>query len=124
MKTDEDFLDNVRDEGGGPQGVTKKLRTLEICQVAVHEYGSALQFVPPQLRTLEMCRVAVESDEDAIDFVNKKLLIKLVKESQPKIYISKYEKPDPSMVTPTPEILERADLEKANLEKANQWKAE
>ena len=94
MKTYEDFLDDVKNHGFALQFVPKKLRTLEICHVAVHEYGSALQFVPPKLRTLEMCRVAVESDEDAIDFVNKKLLIKLVKESQPKIYIPMYEEDD------------------------------
>ena len=36
------------------EDITEELRTKEMCELAVKEYGGALEYVPEELRTKEM----------------------------------------------------------------------
>jgi len=49
--------------------VPEKLRTDEMCKIAVAQEGGALQYVPEDLRTKEICRIAVAQNVRALKYV-------------------------------------------------------
>jgi len=63
----------VVQNGEALRDVPQKLRTEEICRIAVTQNGGALYFVPKHLRTEEMCRIAVVQDGRALEYVPQTL---------------------------------------------------
>ena len=53
--------------------VPKKLRTPELCKIAVTEYGYALECVPEKLKTYELCKLALKSRGGALEYVPEEL---------------------------------------------------
>lgn len=47
---------------------------LDICLAAIRTDGRALEYIPPKLRTYEMCKLALQSSSYAIEFVPERFL--------------------------------------------------
>lgn len=77
LKTPELCKLAVENNGYMLQYVPERLKTPELCGLAVKNYGCTLQYVPEQFKTPEMCKSAVEESGVALRFVPtniKKLL--------------------------------------------------
>jgi hypothetical protein len=64
---------SLRQNGHGLANVPKKLRTVDLCRMAVAQNGWALEYVPERVRTEEMCRIAVAQNGGALGLVPEDL---------------------------------------------------
>ncbi|MCL2261067.1 MAG: DUF4116 domain-containing protein [Fibromonadales bacterium] len=63
IKTAEDALEAIQDDGYAIQFVPERLRTAELCLKAVqNSFFSTLKYVPQNLKTTEMCWAAVKKN--------------------------------------------------------------